>query len=90
MTREEVFIDRPQTEGFDESYEAHVWCHECGARGPFVDTCTLCIFERQINLTVADVMRIAVERWNERGNKSRSCYDAGDAGGLNLFPLEAV
>lgn len=85
-TGKEVFIDRPQSDDFDEEYKAHVWCHDCGAQGPDIDTCTLSIFEQKYDLTAADVMRIAVERWNERGNKARACYDAGAKEGLNLFP----
>lgn len=90
MTDEEVSIDRPQTEDFDEDYSAYVWCHECGAQGPAIDSVNLSIFEYRFDLTVMEVVRIAVERWNERGNKARSCYDAGEAEGLNLFPREVA
>ena len=73
-----------------EYFEAHVWCHDCGAQGPRIDTATLCIFEGLIDLEVADVMRIAVERWNDRHNKARNCYDAGEAEGLNIWPRGAA
>lgn len=86
LTRVEVMIDRPQSKDFDEDYSAHVWCHECGAQGPDIDSCELGIFEHIYDLTVADVMRIAVERWNDRHTKARNCYDAGEGEGLNMFP----
>lgn len=85
-TKEQVFIDQPQDEDFSEDYDAHVWCHECGAQGPSTDSCSLCIFEGLIDLTAVDVMRIAVQRWNERGDRARGCYDGGEAEGLNMFP----
>lgn len=85
-TQDSVDLDRPQTEFFDEKYEAHVWCHDCGAQGPDIDSCTLCLFEDKIDLTAMDVARIAVERWNDRNAKARDCYDAGEADGLNMFP----
>jgi len=69
-----------------EYFEAYVWCHDCGAQGPHIDTCTLCIFEDLIDLEVADLMRIAIERWNGRHNKARNCYDAGEKEGLNIWP----
>lgn len=86
MTQEPVEFDRPQDEYSDEEYEAYVWCHECGAEGPHVDSCDLAIFDGLDYLTVMDVARIAVERWNERGNKARAGYDGGAKEGLNLFP----
>ncbi|UHC82326.1 Lar family restriction alleviation protein [Pseudomonas sp. NIBR-H-19] len=90
MTGEVVAMDRPQTEDFDEAYSAHVWCHECGAQGPYISTCSLGTFEGIYDLTVADVMRIAVERWNDRNANARNCYDAGEAEGLNMFPRSAA
>lgn len=90
LTEELVDMDRPQTDFFDEHYSAHVWCHECGAQGPEIDTCSLSTFEHIHDLTVADVMRIAAERWNDRSTKGRGCYDAGESEGLNLFPRPAV
>jgi len=90
MSGEEVFIDRKRNGRCDEDYEAHVWCHDCGAQGPSIDTCTLSTFEQRYDLTVADVMRIAVERWNERHARARECYDAGAKEGLNLFPRAEV
>jgi len=32
ITQEEVFEERKQNEDFDEAYEAHAWCHDCGPR----------------------------------------------------------
>lgn len=90
VTGVEVSIDRQQNEEGDEAYQAHVWCHECGAHGPNIDSCTLGIFEHMHDLAVADVMRIAVERWNDRGSKARACYDGGTKEGLNLFPRSAA
>lgn len=90
MTGKEVEFDRPLDDYSEESYSAHVWCHECGAQGPQIDSCTLGIFEGLHDLTVMDVSRIAVERWNERGNKARGCYDGGAKDGLNLFPRAAA
>ena len=89
-TQKPVDLDRPQTEFFDEKYEAHVWCHDCGAQGPDIDSCSLCLFEDRIDLTAMDVARIAVERWNDRNAKARECYDAGEAEGLNMFPRSAA
>ena len=89
-TQKSVDLDRPQTEFFDEKYEAHVWCHDCGAQGPDIDSCSLCLFEDRIDLTAMDVARIAVERWNDRNAKARECYDAGEAEGLNMFPRSAA
>lgn len=68
------------------NFKAHVWCHDCGAQGPDIDTPTLGIFEHQYDLEVADVMRIAVERWNNRHARARLCYDAGEKEGLNTWP----
>jgi hypothetical protein len=90
VTGVELAMDRPQTEEFDEAYVAHVWCHDCGAQGPNIDSCALSTFEHIHDLTVADVMRIAVERWNDRNAKARNCYDAGEAEGLNMFPRSAA
>lgn len=67
-------------------FSAHVWCHDCGARGPSIDTLSLGTFEHLYDLQVVDVMRIAVERWNDRHAKARACYDAGERQGLNLWP----
>lgn len=82
----DVALDRPQNEDFDEAYEAYIWCHECGAQGPIINSCSLGTFEQIYDLRVVDVARIAAERWNERHNKARPCYEAGEEEGLNLFP----
>jgi len=86
MTGKEVLLDRPQSEEGDECYEAYVRCHDCGAQGPSIDSIMLGIFEGMHDLRVIDVARIAAERWNERHNKARPCFDAGEKKGLNLFP----
>lgn len=86
MTGKDVPLDRPQNEEGDECYQAYVRCHDCGAQGPSIDSITLGIFEHMYDRTVMDVARIAAERWNERHNRARSCYDAGQEKGLNLFP----
>lgn len=88
ITRVEVSEDHRRDPGADDqpAFEAHVWCHDCGARGPDIDTCTLGIFEHLYDLEVADVMRIAIERWNDRHDKARNCYDAGEKEGLNTWP----
>ena len=84
-----VAIDRPQDEYGDEVYVAHVWCHECGAEGPHVDSCDLCLVDDLFDLTVLDVMRIAAERWNGRqSGRARAGYDSSDAQRLNLFPSD--
>ena len=90
VTGKEVEVDRPQNELFSEDYMAHVWCHECGAQGPTIDSCTLGLFEHMFDLSAADVVKVAVERWNNRGGAARGCYDAADAEGLNLYPGEVA
>lgn len=86
ITKEELGEGHKQNEDCDEAYEAHVWCHDCGAQGPNINTCTLGTFEQIYDLEVADVMRIAIERWNDRHNRARDCYDAGEKKGLNIWP----
>ncbi|MFV3314098.1 Lar family restriction alleviation protein [Pseudomonas sp. NY15374] len=86
ITGKPVADDRPQSQDSDEYYSAHVWCHDCGARGPGIDSCTLGTFEHRFGLTVFEVMQIAAERWNHRHANARPIYDSGDARGLNLFP----
>lgn len=86
MTGEMLPDDHPHDEGSDQSYEAYVNCHDCGAQGPRIDSLTLGIFEQRYDLSLMDMMRIAAERWNDRHNSARSCYDAGEKEGLNLFP----
>ena len=39
ITKEELGEGHKQNEGCDEAYEAHVWCHDCGAQGPNINTC---------------------------------------------------
>lgn len=86
ITRVEVFEEHRQNEDFDEAYEAYVWCHDCGAQGPMINTCALGTFENIYDLEVSDVMRIAVEHWNNRHARARPCYDAGEQKGLNIWP----
>ncbi|WP_025126459.1 Lar family restriction alleviation protein [Pseudomonas sp. PH1b] len=86
ITGELLAEDRPQSEDLDEYYSAHVWCHDCGARGPDINSCTLGTFEHQFGLTVMQLMRIAAERWNDRHANARSAYDLSEAAGRNLFP----
>lgn len=90
ITRAVVDDDRPQTEDFDEDYAAYVWCHECGAQGPEVDSCSLGTYEGMYDLTVADVVRVAIDRWNNKRADARSAFDAADRNGLNLFPQGAA
>lgn len=71
-------------------FEAHVWCHECGATGPRVDSVSLGMAEPLRGFEVADVIRIAIEHWNERHNRVRSAYDHADHNGLNLFPRHSA
>ena len=90
ITKEELGEGHKQNEGCDEAYEAHVWCHDCGAQGPNINTCSLGTFEHIYDLEVADVMRIAIERWNDRHNRARNCYDSGEKNGLNIWPRTAA
>lgn len=90
MTRELVDIGQPYDEAGEEDYSAEVWCHECGAQGPAIDSCSLGIFEKRYDLSAGDVARIAVERWNIRAGHHRELYDAGEEEGLNLFPREVT
>lgn len=48
------------------SYEAYVWCHECGARGPLIEADALAVFERRDVESLAELKALAVERWNAR------------------------
>ena len=90
ITGKELHLDHPHDEEADQAYSAHVWCHDCGAQGPNIDSVTLSTFEHIYDLSLMDVMRIAAKRWNDRNNKARACYDAGDKEGLNMFPRSAA
>lgn len=79
----------PEAEEWPD-FESHVWCHDYGAQGPEVDSIKLGLCEQLYDLEARDVMRAAVERWNDRGTKARNCYDAGEAEGLNMFPRSAA
>lgn len=79
----EVFPGHRRRE--EEAFEAHVWCHDCGARGPNQDSLSISIFER-LDLTVGQLMMRAARSWNDRHNKARACYDGGEDEGLNLYP----
>ena len=89
ITGQSLPADHPHDEDADQSYTAYVWCHECGAEGPCIDTISLRTFEQIYDLSLMDMMRIAAQRWNDRNNKARACYDAGDKEGLNIFPRAA-
>lgn len=83
FSRREVFARHRRKE--HEGYEAHVWCHECGARGPSQDDMSISIFEH-LDLTVGQLLMRAARKWNDRHNKARACYDGGEDKGLNLYP----
>lgn len=89
ITGKDLPEDHPHDEDSDQDYRAYVWCHDCGAQGPNIDSLTLSTFEHIYDLSLMDVMRIAAQRWNDRNNKARACYDAGDKEGLNIFPRSA-
>ncbi|MFJ3121061.1 Lar family restriction alleviation protein [Pseudomonas protegens] len=88
ITGVEVFETQRRDPDADDqpAFEAHVWCHDCGAQGPNINTCSLGTFEHLYDLEVADVMRIAIERWNNRPARARSCYDFGDLERVTLWP----
>ena len=90
VTGRELPDDHPHDEDSDQAYKAHVWCHDCGARGPDIDSVTLSTFEQIYDLSLMDIMRIAAEHWNDRNAKARNCYDAGEKEGLNMFPRTAA
>lgn len=48
----------------DPTYKAHVWCHECGAKGSVPDS----IFDNCEIYDKEKTARKAVERWNQREN----------------------
>jgi hypothetical protein len=87
-TGEVATFDHRRPDDSDEGYAAHVWCHDCGAQGPDVDSFELFVFQDLDGLEVADLMRIAVERWNDRHAMARDLYDSGDKEGLNMFPRD--
>lgn len=64
--------------------EALVHCHECGARGPYVDD-IVCDAEGMAALTAR-----AVDLWNQRDTRHADLYAAGEAEGLNLYPRAAA
>jgi hypothetical protein len=86
VTGESLPDDHPHDIEHGQDYSAHVWCHDCGARGPNIESLTLSTFEHLYDLSLMDVMRIAAQRWNDRNAKARDCYDAGEKNGLNMFP----
>jgi hypothetical protein len=59
---------------------AVVFCHECGAQGEEIDEW---VYDAD---DCARIEREAVERWQNRDSRHRSCYDGGEAEGLNLYP----
>lgn len=60
--------------------DAHVFCHECGAKGPSVED--LCFDDGD----VTPLIDRAVLLWETKNNRNRDLYDAGEAEGLNLHP----
>ncbi|WP_312800023.1 Lar family restriction alleviation protein [Pseudomonas sp.] len=57
------------------SMTSYVWCHECAARGPEVDSDNLAIFENKHDLTFDEMEQLAVQKWNDRHNRSRHLYE---------------
>lgn len=62
------------------SAEAYVFCHECGAEGPHAE---YTIHDRE---DYHALERLGVQLWVQRDADGRSCYDAGNAEGLNFYP----
>jgi hypothetical protein len=64
----------------DESqlFCAHVWCHECGARGPNAEGLVLDPPD------MWDVLALAVDLWNNRDTRHHDLYVANEA--LQTFP----
>jgi len=60
--------------------KAYVFCHECGAEGPYVEGMTYDPEERD------DLEAKAVLLWNARNARHLGMYDAGTPEGLNLYP----
>lgn len=61
---------------------AHVFCHECGAKGPHVEDA---VYSRS---ECDDLEAQAVQLWQERTAKNRNLYDGGEERGLNEYPRE--
>ena len=59
---------------------AFVFCHGCGAQGPWSDGTA---FNRD---HLNELIEMAVQEWNERSAKHRDLYDAGEKEGLNQWP----
>lgn len=62
------------------SAEAHVWCHECGTKGPCADALMFEIAE------LWGVQTRAVELWNARDNRHLYLYNAGTPDGHHVYP----
>lgn len=60
----------------NETIEAFVFCHECGARGPNLDDVTLYLFHDHTELTVGELIRAAVIAWNTTTTDGAGCYEA--------------
>jgi hypothetical protein len=60
--------------------DGYVFCHECGASGPAAERV---VFD---NEDCNQLVREAVDLWQNRDARNRSLYDLGDKDGLNLFP----
>lgn len=62
--------------------EAHVWCHECGAKGPHTKTKLIYSFEDYL-----EIEREGVDLWQAHGStRNIDCYQGGEAEGLSLYP----
>lgn len=59
---------------------AKVFCHECGADGPWSDGL---VYSRE---GVNELIGMAVAEWNERSAKNRELFDLGEKEGLNKWP----
>ena len=63
---------------------AHVFCHECGVKGPYVMKHAYC------RADCDDIEREVVDLWQERSRKNRNLYDGGELDGLNEYPRAEV
>lgn len=75
-----VPFSQADNHGLFDGYTAHVFCHECGAEGPYVEGIDCDADE------VAELVNKAVLLWNARNDRHRSMYDGGTTEGLNLHP----
>ena len=68
--------------------EAHVFCHECGARSAkaddFIDS------RDELPEALPVVMERAILAWNTRNQRHRDLYEAGAEDGLNRYPRKSA